>query len=307
MVARTPMSPKTPHGHPRAAAAWMLLAGLLFAIMDAAIKWIADSYSPFQVAALRSIAAMPLVLLWIILRGRVGTLLHIYWPLHLARGVIGLGVMVCFIYGVARMPLSTAYAIVFVAPLMITALSVPLLGERVGPRRWTAIFVGLAGVLVVLRPGAAGVATGPGLVLLVSALCYAFAAITVRKLAQRDSPEAMVFWFLLLLGLFAGTVAAFDWRPVQHDHLAAIAVIGVTGAVAQIALTHAFRLGEASQMAPLEYAGLVWVVLLDFFIWHALPDRVTWLGAAIIVGSGIYLVHRDSVVAASARPPGEIV
>src|SRR5690606_4773456 len=271
------------------------------------IKWIADSYSPFQVAVLRSVAAMPPVLLWIVLGGKARTLLRIHWPLHLVRGVIGVGVMGCFIYGVARMPLSTAYAIVFAAPLMITALAVPLLGEKVGPRRWTAILVGLTGVIVVLRPGVAGVATGPGLVLLASALFYALAAITVRKLAQRDSPEAMVFWFLLLLGLFAGAIAAFDWRPVHREHLPAIAVIGLTGAVAQIALTHAFRLGEASQIAPLEYAGLVWVVLLDLFIWQVLPDGVTWLGAAIIVGSGVYLVHRDRVAAASARPPGEMV
>lgn len=282
------------------------MAGLLFAIMDAAIKWIAESYSPFQVAALRSAAAMPPVLLWIILRGKLGTLRHIHWPLHLVRGVIGLGVMTCFIYGVARMPLSTAYAIVFVAPLMITALAVPLLGEKVGPRRWTAIVVGLGGVLVVLRPGVAGVATGPGLVLLAAALFYALAAITVRKLAQRDSPEAMVFWFLLLLGVFAGVIAAFDWRPVLREHYAALAVIGIFGALAQVALTHAFRLGEASQIAPFEYAGLVWVVLLDLFIWQVLPDGVTWLGAAIIVGSGLYLIHRDSVVAASARLSGKV-
>src|SRR5690606_29150163 len=99
----------SPHTRARSAAAWMLLAGLLFAIMDAAIKWIADSYSPFQVAVLRSVAAMPPVLLWIVLRGKLGTLLRIHWPLHLVRGVIGVGVMGCFIYGVARMPLSTAY------------------------------------------------------------------------------------------------------------------------------------------------------------------------------------------------------
>jgi len=296
-----------PDTHPRAAAAWMLVAGLLFAIMDAAIKWIADSYSPFQVATLRSIAAMPPVLLWIILGGKLGTLVRIHWPLHLVRGVIGVGVMVCFIYGLARMPLSTAYAIVFAAPLMITALAVPLLREKVGPSRWVAILVGLMGVLVVLRPGVSGVATGPGLVMLGAALFYALAAITVRKLAQRDSPEAMVFWFLLLLGVFAGAVAAFDWRPVQREHYLPIAVIGLTGSLAQVALTHAFRLGEASQIAPLEYAGLLWVVLLDLFIWNALPDAMTWVGAAIIVGSGIYLVHRDSVAAASARPPGEIV
>ncbi|MGC4029545.1 MAG: DMT family transporter [Steroidobacteraceae bacterium] len=286
------------------AAAWMLLAGLMFAFMDAGMKWISTTYSPFQVATLRSLAAMPLVLLWILARGRAGTLLHVHWPLHLLRGVLGVGVMAGFVYGVAHMPLSTAYAIVFVAPLMVTALAVPLLGEKVGPRRWAAIVVGLLGVLVVLRPGATGVVTGPGLVLVLAALCYAVAAITVRKLAQRDSAEAMVFWFLVLLALFGGVIAAFDWHPVQRAHLWVIVMIGITGALGQVALTHAFRLGEASQIAPLEYAGLVWVVMLDLAIWQVLPDAMTWLGAAIIVASGLYLIRREDLAAAATRPPG---
>jgi len=285
----------------------MLLAGLMFALMDAGMKWIATSYSPFQVAALRSLAALPPVLLWIVLRGRTRTLLSVHWPLHLFRGGLGVGVMAGFVYGVAHMPLSTAYAIVFVAPLMVTALAVPLLHEKVESRRWAAIGVGLLGVLVVLRPGVAGVATAPGLVLVLAALCYAVAAITVRKLAQRDSPEAMVFWFLVLLSVFAGAIAAFDWRPVQPGHLGIVVAIGLTGAMGQIALTHAFRLGEASQIAPLEYAGLVWVVVLDRVIWQVLPDGLTWAGAAIIVASGLYLVRRESVAAAAARPPGESV
>lgn len=289
------------------AGAWMLLAGLAFAFMDAGMKWIATSYSPFEVAALRSLAALPPVLLWILARGRAHTLLDVHWPLHLFRGVLGVGVMAGFVYGAARMPLSTAYAIVFVSPLMVTALAVPLLGERVGPRRWAAIVIGLLGVVVVLRPGFAGVATAPGLVLIVAALCYAVAAITVRMLAQRDSPEAMVFWFLLLLSVFAGAIAAFDWQPVQREHWWVVAGIGLTGALGQIALTHAFRLGEASQMAPLEYAGLIWVVLLDLAIWQVLPDRVTWFGAAIIVASGLYLIRREGVAAAAVRAPGESV
>jgi len=286
--------------HPAAAAAWMLLAGVMFAFMDAGMKWIANSYSPFQVAALRSIAALPPVLVWILWRGRLATLLQVHWPLHLLRGVLGVGVMAGFVYGVAHMPLSTAYAIVFVSPLMVTALAVPLLGEKVGPRRWAAIVAGLLGVLVVLRPGMAGIATGPGLVLVLAALCYSIAAITVRKLAQRDSPEAMVFWFLTLLSVFAGAIGASGWRPVQHAHLWIVAAIGLTGALGQIALTHAFRLGEASQIAPLDYAGLLWVVLLDLAIWGVLPDGMTWLGAGIIVASGLYLIRRERVAAAAA-------
>ncbi len=281
---------------PGTAAAWMLAAGLMFAFMDAGMKWLSSDYPPFQVAALRSLAALPLVAAWIVLRGRAGSLLRVHWPLHLLRGVLGVGMMAGFVYGLARMPLSTAYTIVFVAPLMVTALAVPLLGEKVGPRRWTAIAVGLAGVLVVLRPTGSGVATVAGLVVVLAALCYAIAAITVRKLALRDSPEAMVFWFLVLLAVFAGAVAAFDWRPVQPGHLWVIAVVGLSGALGQVALTHAFRFGEASQIAPLEYAALLWVVLLDLAVWQTLPDAMTWVGAAIIVASGLYLIRRERAV-----------
>ena len=287
---------------PGTAAAWMLAAGLLFAFMDAGMKWLAADYPPFQVAVLRSISALPLVALWILSRGRAHTLLRVHWPLHLLRGVLGLGMIAGFVYGLARMPLSTAYTIVFVAPLMITALAVPLLGEKVGPRRWAAIAVGLAGVLVVLRPTGAGVATTAGLVVVLAALCYSVAAVTVRKLALRDSPEAMVFWFLVLMAVFAGAIAAFDWRPVQPRHLGVIALVGLTGALGQVALTHAFRFGEASQIAPLEYAALIWVVLIDLTVWGTLPDAMTWLGAAIIVASGLYLIRRERVVGARHDP-----
>lgn len=286
---------------PGAVAAWMLLAGFLFALMDAGMKWISAGYPPFQVATLRSVSALPLVLAWIVLRGKAGTLLRVHWGLHVLRGLLGVGMMAGFVYGLARMPLSTAYAIVFVSPLLVTALAVPLLGEKVGPRRWAAIVVGLAGVLVVLRPTGEGVATAAGLSVLLAALSYSLAAITVRKLALRDSPEAMVFWFLVLLGLMAGAVAAFDWRPLQAAHWPAVAAVGITGALGQVALTHAFRLGQASQIAPLEYAALVWVVLLDLALWRALPDAMTWLGAAIIIASGLYLIRRERIVAAECQ------
>ncbi|NYZ63533.1 DMT family transporter [Luteimonas deserti] len=284
---------------PRVAALWMLLAVLAFAGMDAGMKWIAEDYPAFQVAVFRSLATLPLVLGWIVLRGRAGTLLRIHWPLHLLRGALGVGMIAGFVYGLARMPLSTAYAIVFVSPLMVTALAVPLLGEKVGPRRWTAIAVGVVGVLVVLRPSGEGVATLAGLAVVGGALCYAIASIAVRSLAQRDSPESLVFWFLVLLALFAGVLAWRDWRPLQVEHLPVLALIGVTGALGQVALTHAFRLGEASQVAPLEYTALVWVVLLDLFVWQVLPDAMTWLGAGIIVASGLYMIRRERVVAVS--------
>jgi drug/metabolite transporter (DMT)-like permease len=290
-----PMS--APRTNARAAAAWMLFAVLAFAGMDAGMKWIANDYSAFQVATLRSLCTLPLILAWIGLRGRAGTLLRVHWPLHLLRGVLGVGMIAGFVYGLARMPLSTAYTIVFVSPLMVTALAVPLLGEKVGPRRWTAIAIGIVGVLVVLRPTGEGVATLAGLSVVLGALCYSIASITVRKLAQRDSPESLVFWFLVLMAVFAGALAWQDWQPVQRGHWWVLGMIGVTGALGQVGLTHAFRLGEASQVAPLEYTALLWVVLLDLFVWQVLPDTMTWLGAAIIVASGLYMIRRERVLA----------
>lgn len=290
----------------RRAIVLMLVAVWLFAIMDGGMKWLGADYPPLQVAAMRGAVALPLVLAWVLARGRLGSLWKIHWPLHLLRGALGIAMMAGFVYGLARMPMSTAYAIVFVAPLMVTALAVPLLGEKVGPRRWTAIAVGLIGVLVVLRPTGEGMLTGAGLALLAAAACYSCAAITVRVLARRDSTEAMVFWFLALLALGAGGLALPGWVPIQQDDLWVFGVVGLSGALGQVVLTHAFRLGEASQIAPLEYTGLVWVVLLDLTIWGVLPARTVWIGAAIIVASGLYMLHRERTVdPGRQRPPVE--
>jgi drug/metabolite transporter (DMT)-like permease len=200
------------------------------------------------------------------------------------------------------LPLSTAYSIFFVAPLLITALSVPILGERVGPRRWTAIGIGLLGVLVVLRPTGEGVLTTAGFAVLVAALGYAVSAITVRVLARTDSTQAITFWLLALMGLGAGALAWPDWVPLRAEHAWLIGGIGIAGAIGQYAITEAFRLGEASLIAPLEYTALVWGVALDLALWGVLPDAITWLGAAIIIASGLYLIRREKVHAEAEHP-----
>ena len=281
----------------------MLLAVLLFAFMDGGMKWLGADYPPLQVAALRGAIALPLVLAWILARRRMHTLWRIHWPLHVLRGVLGIAMMAGFVYGLARMPMTTAYSIVFVSPLLITALAVPLLGEKVGPRRWGAIGVGMLGVLVVLRPTGEGMLSLAGLALLGAAVCYSFATITVRVLARRDSTEAMVFWFLAMLAVGAGLLALPGWVPIQAADLWVFGLVGVSGALGQVVLTNAFRLGEASQIAPLEYSGLVWVVLMDLWVWNVLPDRMTWVGAGIIVASGIYLLHRERIQAPERESP----
>jgi len=288
---------------PSRAVAWMLMAVACFSLMDAGMKQLASSYSTLQVTFLRGAASLPFVLVWVLATAGPRSLVPKRWALHLLRGALGMAMIGCFVYALRSLPLSTAYTIYFVAPLLIAALSVPLLGEHVGPRRWIAIGIGLVGVLVVLRPGVGGFISVPGLMVLLAATAYAVAAITVSMLTRTDTPQSMVVWFLVIMAVGAGLLAIPDWQPLQLGHAALIAGMGLAGAGGQVALTRAFQLGEASLIAPLEYTGLVWVIGWDLLFWGALPDRFTWLGAAIIVASGLYLLHRERVRQVQAPAP----
>jgi drug/metabolite transporter (DMT)-like permease len=280
----------------------MLLCVGVFSLMDAGLKTLSTRYPPFQVAALRGASSLPWLLAWALATTGVAPLLRVRWSLHLLRGGLGIAMMGAFVYALRTLPLSTAYSIFFVAPLLITALSVPFLGERVGPRRWIAIAFGLAGVLVVLRPTTQGIFTSAGLAVLLAALGYSVSAITVRVLARTDSTQAMVVWLMLLMAVGAGLLAIPQWTPLRAADGWLIVGIGVAGALGQYAITEAFRLGEASLLAPLEYTALVWGVLLDATLWGVLPDAVTWIGAAIIIASGLYLLRRERVHVEAEHP-----
>ncbi len=280
----------------------MLVAVLMFSLMDAALKLLSAHYPPFQVAALRGLSSLPFVLTWALASGGWRPLLRVRWPLHLLRGVLGIGMMAAFVYGVKRLPLSTAYSIFFIAPLLITALSGPLLGEQVGPRRWVAIGIGLLGVLVLLRPSGQGMFSLAALAILGASLGYAVSAITVRLLARTDTTQAMMVWLMVMITLGAGALAWPGWVPLRSADLWLILGLGVAGSIGQYAVTEAFRLGEASMIAPLEYTALIWGVLLDLSLWGVLPDPVTWLGAAIIVASGLYLLRRERVHVEAEHP-----
>ena len=288
---------------PTRAVFWMLAAVACFSLMDAGMKQLSGSYATLQVTFLRGAASLPFVLVWVLATAGPRSLIPVRWGLHLLRGLLGMTMIGCFVFALRSLPLSTAYTIYFVAPLLIAALSVPLLGETVGPRRWVAIGIGLVGVLVVLRPGVDGFISVPGLMVLLAATAYAVAAITVSMLTRTDTPQSMVVWFLALLALGAGLLAIPDWRPLQWGHAALIAGMGLAGAAGQVALTRAFQLGEASLIAPLEYTGLVWVIGWDVLFWGVLPDGYTWLGGAIIVVSGLYLLHRERIRKVSAPAP----
>lgn len=284
------------------AALLMLAAVGLFATMDAGLKLLSAHYPPFQVASLRGAASLPFVLAWALATVGPRALLRVRWSLHLLRGVLGIGMMAAFVYALRTLPLSTAYSIFFVAPLLITAMSVPMLGERVGPRRWIAIAVGLVGVLVLLRPTGEGMLSLASLAVLLAAVAYAVSAITVRLLARTDSTQSMMVWLMAMIALGSGALTWPDWVPIRAADVWIIFGVGIAGGLGQYAITEAFRLGEASLIAPLEYTALVWGVLLDLSLWGVLPDAITWLGAAIIVASGLYLLRRERVHIESEHP-----
>lgn len=280
----------------------MLLAVLMLSLMDAGLKLLSPHYPALQVAAMRALSSLPLVVAYVAWRGAFGTLWRIRWPLHLLRGALGIAMLSLFAFALRDLPLSGAYAIFFIAPLLITALSVPFLGERVGRARWMAIAVGLVGMLVVLRPSGEGLLTLGGLAVLAAALCYAISAITVRIVSRTDSSESQVFWLMAMVGIGAGAMAAPTWVGIRVEDGWVLLGVAVSGFFGQLAITEAFRHGEASAIAPFEYSALAWALVLDWTLWRTLPDGFTLLGAAIIVASGVYLVRHERVHVESEHP-----
>jgi drug/metabolite transporter (DMT)-like permease len=271
----------------------MVVAVGLFSMMDMSMKMLAAHYPALEVAALRGMSSLPLVVLYVIWRRRVPSLFQVRWGLHVLRAALGIATLTLFAFGLKTLPLTDAYTLFFIAPLLITVLSVWLLKEKVDAARWIAIAIGFAGVLVVLRPTGAGIVSAGGFAVLGAAVGYAITAITVRAMALSDSAESMVFWLTFMVAIGAGLLAAPNWVAVRMEDWAIIAVLAVTGFLAQICITEAFRQGEASAIAPYEYTALAWGLGLDYVFLQTFPDAWTLVGAAIIVATGIYLARRE--------------
>ena len=280
----------------------MLIAVFMFSLMDTAMKLLAAHYPAMQVAALRSLSSLPLVVLYVAWRGGFKSMMQARFSLHVLRGVLGIGMLALFAYGLKRLSLAEAYSIFFIAPALITAMAVFFLKERVNLARWIAIFVGLAGVLVVLRPEGGGFLTLGGLAILGSAVCYAISAVAARILARTDSTRQMMFWLMLLMSVGATALAAPDWVSIDPEHILLLCGLAVSGFFGQLAITEAFSHGEGSVVAPFEYSALAWGVAIDWMLWQTLPDEYTLIGAAIIIGSGLYLIRHEKTHSESEHP-----
>jgi drug/metabolite transporter (DMT)-like permease len=280
----------------------MLVAVAAFSVMDSTMKLLAEHFPPLQVAALRSLVSLPLVLVWVGWRGAFGSALQVNWKLQVLRAVLGIAMLALFAYGVKRLSLASAYAIFFIGPILITGLSVFILKERVGPARWAAIGLGMGGVLVALRPDGGGFVTTGGLAILGAAVMYAMSAIAARVLARTHRSEHMMLWLMLMMAVGASALALPNWVAVEASHVPVLCILAVSGFFAQLAINEAFSHGEASVVAPFEYSALAFGVAIDWTLWRTLPDRFTLIGAAIIIASGVYLIRHERVHAEAEHP-----
>jgi drug/metabolite transporter (DMT)-like permease len=268
----------------------MIAAVAVFSFMDALLKLLVAHYPPMQVAALRGATSLPFTLLPVVLARRLRDLRPRRWPMHLLRGALSVLVIGGFIYAVRVLSLANAYSVFLSAPLIVAALSVPLLGERIDWRNGLAVLIGLTGVLTMLRPSASGLNTLGALAALVGATAYALSAITVRVLTRSDTTVSVVFWTVGLMTVFATAIAAPTWVPIAQAHYKWLFGLGVLAAVGQYLLTEAFRSAPPSVVTPFEYTALLWGVAIDRVVWHVLPSARVCLGGGIVIATGLYLI-----------------
>lgn len=279
----------------------MLVAVAFFAFMDAGLKQLAAHYSAAQVAALRGLSSLPIVAAWSLWAGGVRPLIHVRWSLHLIRGVLAVIMLISFSYGVKTLSLSEAYAIFFVAPLIVTLFTMMFLGERVVGVQWLAIVLGFAGVLIVLKPEGAGFVSLGGLAILCCAVCYSLASVLVRVLGRTDTTYSMMFWMTTMLAVGSTLIALPGWQPIRAEDWGVLAVIAVAGSVAQYCVTVAFQKAPPASVAPLEYSAIAWGALIDYLVWAAVPGLRVYVGAAIVIASGLLLLRHESRTASLAH------
>lgn len=272
---------------------FMLLAVGLFAVMDALVKWLGTTYPTMQLVFFRSLFALvPLAVL--VFRSGSLAALKTRNPLgHALRAFYGITALSLFFYAYVHMPLADVIAISFAAPIFVTALAVPLLGEKVGRRRWSAILVGFAGVVVMVRPDS-GVFDRIALIALSGTVLYALVMVSLRKLSRTESSAAIVLYYSLTSTVVAGAFMPFQWVAPDPEGWVLLIALGLIGGLGQIAMTNAFRFADVSVVAPFDYTAMIWAALLGYFIWGDVPGANIWTGVAIVVASGIYIVHREA-------------
>ena len=220
--------------------------------------------------------------------------------LQICRSILVLSATACMFTAVGFMPLADAVAITFIAPLLITALSVPFLGERVGLRRWIAVCVGFAGMLVIIRPGG-GLFQPAALLPIGVTVFYAMYQIITRMISHRTDPINSVFYTAIVGGILMSAIVPFFWQTPTLEQWGMMLAAGLLGGLGHWAIIIAYQRAEAPLVAPFAYTELVWATMLGLTFFGDFPDLWTLVGAAIIAASGVYILQRERQQRASAN------
>jgi drug/metabolite transporter (DMT)-like permease len=212
---------------------------------------------------------------------------------HLVRGGLWLCAASLFFTGLSQLGLAEATALIFAAPVFMTALSALVLKEQVGWRRWSAVLLGFVGVLVVVRPGSATFQPA-SLYPIATALLYAALMLSARWIDRGESVWTMMLYLVGAGALLSGLTASVVWVPLQREHLWLFVGIAIFGTCGMTLMTQAFRVAEATLVAPFDYTALLWASLLGWTLWGETPDVYTWIGAAIIIASGMIIIFREA-------------
>ena len=271
----------------------MVAAMALLSAMDAMAKYLTmDGVTVIQIVALRSLVIVPILVSFFYFRGKLHELKPKNAKAHLGRGCIGFVAPVCFFLGITHVPLTDAVVIFFSSIFFVTLLSIIFLGEKVGIHRWASVLIGFGGVLIVVGPKGGGDLSGY-LLILTGSLAYSVLFVSSRHLSATESVASMVLSYNVCVGGLGLFLLAWFWTDLDTTQLVRIFVLSLFALSGHYLITMAFAKAEASLLAPLEYTGVVWAVLFDVVIWQLIPTVSTFVGAVIIIGSGLYIVHRE--------------
>ena len=278
---------------------FMALGMFLFSAVDTGAKFLTDGLHPFQITWTRQLGLLGGAIFLIAYHGR--TVLRTRHPwLQVSRGVVAVGSASSFIFGITYVALADAVAISFVAPFMVTLMGAFILREPVGVRRWAAVIVGFVGAMIVIRPGM-GIVNPAAMLGVVAGFFFAGRQIISRWLADTDSTATTVVYTAIVGSALLTVPLPFLWQTPSSDQIVILVGIAVIAGVAEVFVIMALQVAMAVVVAPMHYTLMIWGTFYGFMVFGQLPDRWTWIGAAVIIASGIYTLRREYQVSKQRR------
>ncbi len=276
----------------------LLAAGAfsLFSVLDVIVKLLTAGYAIPQVIFLNACFSLIPILGYAAARGGiVNNLRTRRVGLHALRAAMGVSSGFCTLFAFSRMPIADVYTLAFSAPLWITALSVPILKEKVGWRRWTAVGIGFVGILIILRPGA-GIMDPAAFAALGGAFFYSMGMLISRFMRGTESSVSFAAFSSFAAILVTAPMLPMVWQTPTLLHLGMSVVGGLIGGTALVCLLTAFRAAPAAVVAPFQYTQLIWGVLFGYLVFGTVPDPVMIAGGGIVIGSGLFILYRETVL-----------